>query len=316
MSFPHKKITLLAFLMLLMPVMAIAQDTGVPDSVIAGNLDGSAIIASPGDTINVPVWVKNDQDVILMYFPIAIDDQYIANYFDGNLFDILNPSSNPHWDEVEFIVALPGYPFVGFTSYPLFSISNVVPPGSWVPFNSNGAWIKLAEFSFEISNDPSLISDTIQIIEGENHIIDGCSFVGVGDEDDYHPRFVGGTIEVVAPAYAYLPGDANMFLGLWPPQVIGNDVTYLVNYFTGATQPCLLDGFYCAADVNGDCQVIGSDITRLQNYFLGGPPPAYCPDYPPLWPTRGDLPPNAPDGWPNCEGALAVKVIPGEPNRK
>ena len=104
--------------------------------------------------------------------------------------------------------------------------------------------------------------------------------------------------------YEYVPGDANMYNASWPPAVIGSDVTYLVNYFRGmVTNPaCLVDGFYCAADVNGDCNVIGSDVTRLVGYFRGGLSPlAPCTDYPPAWLTPADCPVDPPDGWPNCE---------------
>jgi hypothetical protein len=102
---------------------------------------------------------------------------------------------------------------------------------------------------------------------------------------------------------AYLPGDANMFNGAWPPTVIGGDVTYLVNYFRGmeTSLPCLLDGFWCSADANGDCNVIGSDVTKLVTYFRGMTDLQYCPDYEPSWPTPDDLPDEAPVGWPNCE---------------
>lgn len=31
--------------------------------------------------------------------------------------------------------------------------------------------------------------------------------------------------------YEYLPGDANMGNGAWPPSVTGSDITYMVNYF-------------------------------------------------------------------------------------
>jgi hypothetical protein len=102
----------------------------------------------------------------------------------------------------------------------------------------------------------------------------------------------------------YLPGDANMLNGQWQPQLIGSDVTYLVGYFRGLNEPCLLDNppFYCAADANGDCLVIGSDVTKIVNYFRDITGIDYCPDYPPAWLTPADLPENAPVGWPNCNG--------------
>jgi len=101
----------------------------------------------------------------------------------------------------------------------------------------------------------------------------------------------------------YVPGDANMYNGDWPPAVIGSDVTYLVNYFRGLTAnpACLLDGFYAPADINGSCSVIGSDVTRLVNYFRGIGTIEFCPDYYPAWLTPANCPSQAPSGWPNCE---------------
>lgn len=102
--------------------------------------------------------------------------------------------------------------------------------------------------------------------------------------------------------YEYVTGDANMINGIWPPLVIGGDVTFLVNYFRGTVDPCLLDDFFAAADVNGDCSIIGSDVTRLVTYFRGLAPLVPCPDYVPCWPTPDDtegVP--EPSGWPNCD---------------
>ncbi|MCD6162768.1 MAG: fibronectin type III domain-containing protein [candidate division Zixibacteria bacterium] len=101
--------------------------------------------------------------------------------------------------------------------------------------------------------------------------------------------------------YEYLPGDANMYNGLWPPMVIGGDVTFLVNYFKGTSNPCLLDGFYASADVNGDCLVMGSDVIRLVAYFRGSGIIQYCSTYEPIWHNTSELPTSAPSGWPNCE---------------
>ena len=99
--------------------------------------------------------------------------------------------------------------------------------------------------------------------------------------------------------YEYLPGDANMLAGLWPPRVIGSDVTYLVNYFRGISGPCLFEGFFACADANGDCRVVGSDVTYLVNFFRGLNTLSYCPEYETNW---ADNPPSVmPDGWPNCE---------------
>ena len=112
---------------------------------------------------------------------------------------------------------------------------------------------------------------------------------------------VGDSIHIGPICYEYVPGDVNMGNGTWPVQIIGSDVTYLVGYFRGLNPPCLLDGFYVAADVNGDCQVIGGDVTRLVSYFRGVIDLSWCPDYPPCWPDIIDPPEIPPDAWPNCD---------------
>jgi hypothetical protein len=128
-----------------------------------------------------------------------------------------------------------------------------------------------------------------------------------GPEDQARKRFDTWRVDYVewfnasAGEYEYVPGDANMYNGIWPPEIIGSDVTYLVKYFRGATPACNKAGFYCAADVNGTCEIIGSDVTRLVNYFRGAAVIEYCIDYPPLWNTPAEAAGDPmPVGWPNC----------------
>jgi len=110
------------------------------------------------------------------------------------------------------------------------------------------------------------------------------------------------SIVIGDPGYEYLPGDVNMSGGAWPPLVTSPDVTYLVNFFRGlpTSQSCLLGGFWCSADVNGDCDIIGGDVTKLVNVFRGISSAGHCAEYPPAWLIPADLPPSAPSGWPNC----------------
>jgi len=123
------------------------------------------------------------------------------------------------------------------------------------------------------------------------------------DDDNPGNRLVDGLAirwTLGEDGYAYLPGDCNMALGLWPPTVIGGDVTFLVGYFIGGGQlPCNLDGFWASADISGDCQIIGGDVSALVGYLIGtNPEILYCPDYEPLWPP---VPDEEPLGWPNCD---------------
>jgi len=146
----------------------------------------------------------------------------------------------------------------------------------------------------------------IQHTADGNYIISG-NYVPLGEYygDAYLLKVTGQGM----PGYAYLPGDVNMALGIWPPSVIGGDVTYLVGYFIGGGQEsCLLDEFWCSADINGDCVIIGGDVTALVGYFVAGGTLVPCPDYPSLWPP---VPGEAPDGWPNCDTpVISSKVIP------
>ena len=96
---------------------------------------------------------------------------------------------------------------------------------------------------------------------------------------------------LVREVYQYIPGDANMGVGTWPAVVTGADVTYLSNFFLQNNPSCEFEGFYAAADVNGDCRVIGSDVTYLVRYFrTEGPAPQFCPDFPHIPPVEDNYP--------------------------
>lgn len=183
--------------------------------------------------------------------------------------------------------------------------------------------IQIVDFSFQPQNATVNLGDSVRWTNYDPTPHTSTSDDGLWDSGTlatgasftYHTDTVGvfgyhcmihhgmlGTLTVLdtiaGSTYEYIPGDANMLLGVWPPMVIGSDVTYLVNYFRGIGDACLLDGFYAAADVNGDCRVIGSDVTLLVNYFRGISTISHCPDYPPSWVAP---PVDPPSGWPNCQ---------------
>ena len=74
-----------------------------------------------------------------------------------------------------------------------------------------------------------------------------------------------------------------------------------------------LEYFFASGDATGDCQVLGGDVSRLVQYFSGNPAAIiyWCghdkPDpenyYPPLWLNNDDTPnlEDLPEGWPNCQ---------------
>lgn len=144
------------------------------------------------------------------------------------------------------------------------------------------------------------------LVAGEMYDITGIVYYKYGIYKVY-PRFASDVV-LLQQGYQYLPGDANMYNGAWPPAVIGSDVTYLVNFFRGleSNPACNIDGNYMAADVNGSCTIIGSDVTRLVNFFRGSGVIEPCPDWEPVWHNTSELPENAPDGWPNCDEPTVV----------
>jgi len=175
--------------------------------------------------------------------------------------------------------------------YTIDSLSILITTG-WLAVAPSSGYIapgenKVATTTFNAQHlDPGIYTGNIYL--DSNDPEDSCIIIPV-------------TLEV--EGYKYLPGDVNMSGGTWPPAATSPDVTYLVNFFRGlpTSQSCLLGGFWCSADANGDCNVIGSDVTKLVNVFRGLTTLVTCVDYPPAWPTPADLPTEAPDGWPNCE---------------
>ena len=174
-------------------------------------------------------------------------------------------------------------------------------------FNGNAYETGLA-IAAMVAHDPAA-----QEIEDAWGYLESTQEDGGWNDDAYSTAMAIYGLHCIDPdyflVYEYRPGDANMFLGGWPPLVLGGDVTYLVNYFGGnpSTPACFLGGFYCSADANGDCLVTPGDVTRLVNYFGGTAQIEYCPNYPTDWAPWPQPPPAMPEGWPNCEGAIVAR---------
>ena len=173
----------------------------------------------------------------------------------------------------------------------------------WYVIGSGGGHSESGNFQI----DGTVGQPIVGVTSSENYTIEAGYWVGVGPS---------GPV-----CYKYVPGDVNMYNGSWPPQVIGGDVTYLVNYFRGipSSQPCLMYNpsaiiapvcLWASADANGDCLIIGSDVTKLVNYFRGMTDLEWCPDFEPCWYTTADVPPTEPIGWPNCVDPCPPELVP------
>lgn len=284
------------------------DENNANDAIVKELLVSTNIIHSWDDgeaDQNITVYPFNNSMIAVRYTPYAPDftilggDIYIDNY---------NPDNNNYADYewVKICPDLAGEPDI---ENPYGTINNV------------GTYIVPTTISIDIA-DVELIGATgdIWIVAKFRDGVDSWLQLGTDTDNPTGHSFTSSTgtppswtqqltrdcmmhieieYEPCSPSgYVYLPGDANMSAGLWPPAVIGGDVTFLVNYFRGISNPCLFDGFYASADVSGDCMVIGGDVSYLVNYFRGLAEIHYCEDYPPEWPP---IPDQAPAGWPNCE---------------
>lgn len=269
----------------------------------------------------------------------VFDSPYISN---SNVNDtsyqasIRIPSGTSYWH----IRAHDGVIWSNFSGTWNFSTSAPQPPVLSAPSNGNESSTDPPTFLWQApqgGNAYDLVvsthmnfSDTLLIYQGyQGTSITPLAAMGEGTyywhvkaDGDYGYSAFSSTFEFTinygSTSYQYYPGDVNMRNGAWPPTVIGGDVTYLVNFFRGMTssQPCRLDGFWCSADANGDCNIIGSDVTRLVNYFRGIATLSHCSDYEPAWNSPDEFPPASPGGWPNCEDVVTTsKITPGDSNK-
>ncbi|MCP4582272.1 MAG: carboxypeptidase regulatory-like domain-containing protein [candidate division Zixibacteria bacterium] len=253
----------------------------------------------PDMNLSIPVYFMTPADYPYadLCFPLGINNAYIDSFVTA---DCQYHFPFTQWDIAGFELFFDNYMTDDsantWDSYAFKGLAEIIPPYD-SPFLHTGLGespIHGLTFVVHVRDDIELDGQTITDAIGLGYFAAGCD--GQSFPPDCGDPMNFGNIY-------YIPGDANMLNGLWPPEVIGSDVTYLVNYFRDleSNGSCMLDGAFASADINGDCLVIGSDVTRLVNYFRGLSDISYCPDHPPTWPTPEDIPLDAPVGWPNCE---------------
>jgi hypothetical protein len=253
-------------------------DVGVGDSIIVGKLNGSVIRANPGDTINIPIWAKNDEAVSSLCIAVATDDQHISQRLGGNLMSPLTS-----WAYCDFLSPIADTPVPGFTTQSLTGWYDLG-FGSHPFLNTNGAYAQIGGFRVVIDSDPSNIGDTAQLIVGNQPRIGEPTFSDSAGTDDWDIITLFTIILITGGGCDYLPGDIN-----GSGSANGIDVTYGVTYLkNGSAPPDSCDcppmafPFYAAMDVNGSCSTNGIDITFFVSYLKNAQPELlYCEDCPP-----------------------------------
>jgi hypothetical protein len=254
-------------------------DEGIVDSIIVGNLDLSPITAEPGDTVDIPIWVRNDENVEGLNIAIASDDNYIterlAGTFQGPLAD---------WADRSFGDPEPDHDSAGFTSQAITGWANFFNTNN-EPINSNGGYLQIAAIRLVVNSDLLLVEDTTELILGEVYRTGETAFGDPIGLEEWGPEMKGGLLVIIGDVECgYTPGDVNNV-----PPVNGIDITYGVAYLKGGNPPpvncgtpvgpCpLISPFYAAMDVNGTCNTNGIDITYFVSFLKGGPGLLFCPN--------------------------------------
>lgn len=245
-----------------------------------GNPDLSPVTAPIGDTILVDVWVRSEPYVGFIHLPLGTDDQYIIDHHSETEGIFYYPLSD--WDDVRFLppnVLAPGWhnqSLLGF--YDIFGGPN--PPLQCLEPT------RIASFAFEVSDDTSLIGNTVVCLVEGYHPANGEPLFGdINGVDPYYPYQLFSPFHFVdsVSGCEYVVGDANN-----DSTYNGMDITYGAIYFKGGPAPpysceCTPGNiWHVSGDVNGNCIYNGVDITYGVAYFKGGPDPIPCPDCPPV----------------------------------
>ncbi len=163
-------------------------DPGLPDSIIVGNLDGTPVPATPGDTILIPVWVKTDESVAGFNISLAVRDSFITAWTGGEIFAPLDT-----WDDVSFRPVESDRPEAGYTTRSLFGWDQIV--GSPSPcLNTGGEYQLIAYFSVATNPDLSLIGRTANIIPSSHSRVGAIAFADSAGLSEWAPIVVNGQI--------------------------------------------------------------------------------------------------------------------------
>ena len=258
-----------------------------------GKLDSSPVPAYIASELGIDVYVLTSPDVYVadMHLCLGVVNDYIIAFNSQSTGSFYFPLTE--WANTEFLDPQGNPPNeVGWSSQSFIGFARLSRAGSYITLDET-PWLhvavptKIMTFTVETSDD-SLLANTIvscigtgyNLYQGGSNAGDSLGYDGFKVVETFSPimfRSPSGVCD-------YVPGDVN-----GSGNVIGSDVTYLVNYFRGAAAPpdsCWNDlassWLYSAADVNGDCNVIGSDVTYLVNFFRAIQTEIHwCPETPP-----------------------------------
>ena len=219
-----------------LPTLSFAQDPGIQDSMIFGNLNGTPILAGLNMQIIVPVYLRTDDSVTFVHLPMATDNNYVAHRDSGT---ILTPLSL--WDDKSFLVPDPNSPRVGLTSQSILGFAYLADPYDPQNFlHTHGQWWHIADFKLTTTNNIAVLGDTTFFSMGRNPANDTLA-LGLSDgATEVHPAIKWGSI--------YFPPNS-------PPAFVSpSPGTYQVNEQFGA------NFIVTATDPDTDAMVLTVDF--------------------------------------------------------
>jgi hypothetical protein len=173
-----------------LPSLAYAQDPGLQDSMIIGNLDRSPILAGLDMPIVVPVYIRTDDSVTFIHIPVATDDDYITSR-DGGIF--LPPLSL--WDDKSFLAPDLSSPRVGFTNQSILGFAYLFDPRDPQNFlYTNYNWVHIADFYMTTTSDIAVLGDTTGLVMGRNPANDTLTMGLQDGVTEVHPGVFWGQI--------------------------------------------------------------------------------------------------------------------------
>lgn len=142
---------------------AFGQDPGEQDSLVFGNLDGSALQVMINYEISVPVYIKCDEDISFLHLCLATENDFIVQRNQFLPADVISEWPQYSTSPVE------GWPEAAATSQSLVAIADysLTEPNY---INTNGEWQLLGEFVMQTTSNTDAMGQSCNLLPGEDPV--------------------------------------------------------------------------------------------------------------------------------------------------
>jgi len=143
--------------------ISLAEDPGNPDSLAFGNPDGAALIVGIDEDVDIPIWLKCDEDLAFINFCVASENEFIplrvGAFPDGPLADWEMQTSPP----------ADGWPVTGQTTQAFYGIADYsLPDPNFI--NTEGQWVQVGRFVLHTIDDTQAFGQVSHLHPGEDPV--------------------------------------------------------------------------------------------------------------------------------------------------